>query len=240
MKKIAIKTIALIAISISLFLLYQNTLNNFVIFSQAPPSSISATTTKNQSQIIMPDHIYTTQRKDNSIYDLQKNITIPAGKDMTYVDVTADGKIVAATSSGDNQTFIFNGTDNKLIGKVKVGEVPKGVKITPDKNYVFVANELSGSVSIINLKDLRVIKEIKVGPVPHNIVFSPNGTKAFVTIQGGDKIAIIDTKTLENTGEIEDSKGPHNLDITNDGKLLFVANAGSSNVAVINTTSLKI
>ena len=45
---------------------------------------------------------------------MQKNITIPAGKDMTYVDVTADGKIVAATSSGDNQTFIFNGTNNKL------------------------------------------------------------------------------------------------------------------------------
>jgi YVTN family beta-propeller protein len=174
-------------LSISLFLIYLITINNIVVvvvvFAQTSPSSaISTTTTKNQTQMIY-DHIYTTQRKNNSLYDLQKNITIPAGKDMTYVDVTADSKVVAATSSGDNQTFIFNGTDNKLIGKVKVGEVPKGVKITPDKRYVFVVNELSGSVSIINLKDLKVIKEIKVGPIPHNIVFSPNGTKAFVTIQ---------------------------------------------------------
>jgi hypothetical protein len=33
---------------------------------------------------------------------------------MTYVDITADGKILAATSSGDNQAFIFNGTNDKL------------------------------------------------------------------------------------------------------------------------------
>jgi YVTN family beta-propeller protein len=160
-----------------------------VTFAQTTPTT---TTAKNQSQITIPDHIYTTLRKDNSLFDLQKNITIPTGKDMTYVDVTADGKIVAATSSGDNQTFIFNGTNNKLIGKVKVGEVPKGVKISPDKNYVFVANELTGSINIISLKDLKVIKEIKVGPVPHNIVFSPDGAKAFVTVQGGDKVVIID------------------------------------------------
>lgn len=116
------------------------------------------------------------------------------------MDITTDRKTAAATSSGDNQTFILNGTNNKLIVKVKVGEVPEGVKISPDKNYVFVANELSGPVSIISLKDLKVIKEIKVGPVPHNIVFSPDGAKAFVTVQGGDKVVIIDTKTLEKVG----------------------------------------
>jgi YVTN family beta-propeller protein len=200
----------IIILSISLFLVCLSITNNFVsVFAQTFPSAISTTTSKNQSQIIIPDHIYTTLRKDNSLFDLQKNKTIPAGKDMTYVDITPDGKIVAATSSGDNQTFIFNGTNNKLIGKVIVGQVPKGVKISPDKNYVFVANELTGSISIISIKDLKVIKEIKVGPVPHNIVFSPDGTKAFVTIQGGDKIVIIDTKTLEKTGEIEDNEGPH-------------------------------
>jgi DNA-binding beta-propeller fold protein YncE len=73
---------------------------------------------------------------------------------MTYVDVTRDGKIVAATSSVDNQTFVFNGTNGKLVGKIKVGDIPKGVKITPDKKYAFVANELPGSISIISLGDL--------------------------------------------------------------------------------------
>ena len=105
----------------------------------------------NNNQPKMADHIFTTLRKDNALYDLQRNITLPAGKDMTYVDITADGKIVAATSSGGNQAYIFNGTNDKLIDKINVGSTPKGVKISPDKKYVFVANEVSGSVSIIDL-----------------------------------------------------------------------------------------
>jgi DNA-binding beta-propeller fold protein YncE len=136
--------------SLCLLLAFSITTNN-VLSAQtsSPPSS----TTKNQSQT-MSDHVYTTQRKDNSLYDLQQNVTLPAGKDMTYVDVPRDGKIVAATSSVDNQTFVFNGTNGKLVGKIKVGDIPKGVKITPDKKYAFVANELPGSISIISLGDL--------------------------------------------------------------------------------------
>jgi hypothetical protein len=41
-------------------------------------------------------------------------MTLPAERDMTYADITADGKIVAAISSGDDQAFIFNGTNDKL------------------------------------------------------------------------------------------------------------------------------
>ena len=74
--------------------------------------SISSSSTNNQPRI--SDHRFTTLRKDNALYDLQLNMTLPAGRDMTYTDITADGKIVAATSSGDNQTFIFNGTNDKL------------------------------------------------------------------------------------------------------------------------------
>ena len=116
---------------------------------------------------------------------------------MTYVDATDRGKVVVATSSADNQTFIFNSTDKNLIAKIKVGDVPKGVKISPNENYVFVANELPGTISIINFKDLSVIKEIYVGQVPHNIVFPPDGLKAYVTVRGEDKVVVIDTNSLE-------------------------------------------
>lgn len=99
------------------------------------------------------DYVFTPLRKDGAIYNLQQNITLPAGKDMTYVDATDNGKVVVATSSVDNKTFIFNTTENNLIAKIKVGNVPKGVKISPNENYIFVADELSETISIINLKN---------------------------------------------------------------------------------------
>ena len=85
---------------------------------QTQQKASAAIGTNNQPKI--SDHIFTTLRKDNALDDLQRNMTLPAGMDMTYVDITADGKIVAATSSGDNQAFIFNGTNDKLIEKISV------------------------------------------------------------------------------------------------------------------------
>lgn len=157
-----------------------------IVYSVITINSVFAQTQqqKVENAKVTNDYVFTTLRKDGAIYNLQQNITLSAGKDMTYVDATDNGKVVVATSSVDNKTFIFNTTENNLIAKIKVGNVPKGVKISPNENYIFVADELSETISIINLKNLTVIKEVPVGQVPHNIVFSPDGLKAYVTVQG--------------------------------------------------------
>ena len=134
---------------------------------------------------------------------------------------------------------VRRGNTQAVIAKIKVGEKPRGVKISPDKKYALVANEISGTISIIDFKNMTVIKEVSVGKIPHNIVFSTdyndnNKKLAYITMQGEDKIIIMDMNTFDKVGEITVSKGPHNLDITPDGKYLFVANAGSSDVAVID------
>lgn len=180
-----------------------------IVYSVITINSVFAQTQqqKVENAKVTNDYVFTTLRKDGAIYNLQQNITLPAGKDMTYVDATDNGKVVVATSSVDNKTFIFNTTENNLIAKIKVGNVPKGVKISPNENYIFVANELSETISIINLKNLTVIKEVPVGQVPHNIVFSPDGLKAYVTVQGEDKVIVIDTNSSEIINEIQDSKG---------------------------------
>ena len=181
-----------------------------IVYSVITINSVFAQTqqqkVKNATEVTN-DYVFTTLRKDGAIYNLQQNITLPAGKDMTFVEATDNGKVVVATSSVDNKTFIFNTTENNLIAKIKVGNVPKGVKISPNENYIFVANELSETISIINLKNLTVIKEVPVGQVPHNIVFSPDGLKAYVTVQGEDKVIVIDTNSSEIINEIQDSKG---------------------------------
>ncbi len=100
---------------------------------------------------------------------------------------------------GDNHIYVFNNKDNisnssELIAKIKVGETPRGVKISPDEKYVLVANEVSGTISIIDFKNMTVIKEVPVGKVPHNIVFSTdynNKKLAYITLQGDDKVITI-------------------------------------------------
>ena len=199
------------------------------------------TTNSDYSQNI-DDNAFTTLREGNAVLSLSNNQTWSAGPDMTYIDATIDGETVIA-SSGDNHVYIFN--NNELNAKIKVGETPRGVKISPDEKYALVANEISGTISMIDFKNMTVIKEVSVGKIPHNIVFSTdyndnNKKLAYITMQGEDKIIIMDMNTFDKVGEIKVSKGPHNLDITPDGKYLFVANAGSSDVAVIDIANKQV
>ena len=216
-------------------------------FSYAQQQEPNQTTNSDYSQII-DDNVFTTLREGNAVLSLSNNQTWPAGPDMTYMDSTNDGETVIA-SSGDNHVYVFNNNDkvnnNELIAKIKVGETPRGVKISPDEKYALVANEISGTISIIDFKNMTVIKEVTVGKIPHNIVFSTdyddnNKKLAYITMQGDDKIVIMDMNTFDKAGEITVSKGPHNLDITPDGKYLFVANAGSSDVAVIDIANKQV
>ncbi|MGE0243397.1 MAG: YncE family protein, partial [Nitrososphaeraceae archaeon] len=143
----------------------------------------------------------------------------------------------------NNKDNISNSSE--LIAKIKVGETPRGVKISPDEKYVLVAiaNEVSGTISIIDFKKMTVIKEVPVGKVPHNIVFSTdynNKKLAYITLQGDDKVITMNMTSFDKIGEIIVSKGPHNLDITPDGKYLFVANAGSSDIAVLDIANKQV
>ena len=210
-----------------------------LIISFATPSFAQTSNSPNQESI--PNPIFIIHRADNIVLALPSEKIWPAGLNMTYTDATDDGKVVVATSSGENQVFVFNGTNGSTINKIKVGGYPTGIKISPDEKYVLVANQVPGTVSVIDLENMQPVDEIKVGVVPHNIVFSPNGTKAYVTIQGEDKVVVLDVKdSFKKIAEIKDAKGPHNLDITSDDNLLFVANAASSDVAVVNTTTLEV
>ena len=222
------------------------------IQDQQTKSNNQTTNSSHHSQNI-DDNVFTTLREGNAVLSLSNNQTWPAGPDMTYIDATNNGE-TAIASSGDNHVYVFsnkenvsnnNNTKGELIAKIKVGETPRGVKISPDEKYALVANEVSGTISIIALKNMSVIKEIPVGKIPHNIVFSTdyntNDTKlAYITMQGEDKIIIMNMNTFDETGEIAVSKGPHNLDITPDGKYLFVANAGSSDVAIIDIAKKQV
>ena len=219
-------------------------------FSYAQQEQIqpNQTTNSDYSQNI-DDNVFTTLREGNAILSLSNNQTWSAGPDMTYIDSTNDGETVIA-SSGDNHVYVFNNKDtvdnnNELSAKIKVGETPRGVKISPDEKYALVANEISGTISMIDFKNMTVIKEVSVGKIPHNIVFSTdyndnNKKLAYITMQGDDKIIIMDMNTFDKVGEITVSKGPHNLDITPDGKYLFVANAGSSDIAVIDIANKQV
>jgi YVTN family beta-propeller protein len=237
------KILLITTIFISSFMLFVSFEFPFAQSEQIQPNQI---TNSDYSQNL-DYNIFTTLREGNAVLSLFNNQTWPAGPDMTYMDTTNNGETIIA-SSGDNHVYVFNNKDNignssELIAKIKVGETPRGVKISPDEKYVLVANEVSGTISIIDFKNMTLIKDVPVGKIPHNIVFATdykNKKLAYITLQGDNKVITMNMTSFDKDGEIMVSEGPHNLDITPEGKYLFVANAGSSDVAVIDIANKQV
>ena len=184
------------------------------------------------------ESVFFTLQGDDQIGFLNKS-NYDAGPMMTYISSNNDGSIVLATSSGSDRLYAYD-KYGKLLSMIPVGETPKGVKIHPDGNMAFVANEKSGTISVIGIDPLTVTKEIEVGKVPHNIRFDSQGNVAYVTLQGEDKIAVIDVNNLEMTDFIYVEKLPHNLDLSPDDRYLYTANIGTSDVAVIDLHTKEI
>ena len=160
--------------------------------------------------------IFFTLQGDNIVSSFPIKNNWVADEKMTYVSTIENGLLVLATSTASDTVFAFNGETGEEIATFNVGKTPKGVKISPNGNFAFVANEGSESVSVIDLILGRIFTEIPVGKNPHNIIFHPTDNLAFVTLQGEDKVAVIDTKRFEVISSIPVKGNPHNLEASYD------------------------
>lgn len=126
---------------------------------------------------------------------------------------------------------------NSTVTNVSVGTNPKGLAITPDGKYLYVANIGSNTVSVINTATYAIIKTITGFDKPSSVTINPAGTKAYVTnsrFGGANTLSIVDINpahvTTYNTivGTIGGFNAPYAMAITSDGLFGYVANYGNS------------
>ena len=113
------------------------------------------------------------------------------------------------------------------------------IAVTPDDDYVWVANPDNDSVTQIEVDDdeNRVRERIEVGDEPQNVAITPDGKYVYVSNTGSGTVSVIrakgdDPKVVET---IEVGTEPYGMAITPDGEKLYVANARSNTVSVIET-----
>ncbi len=82
------------------------------------------------------------------------------------IAVSPDNKSLWVNSSVANAVFVYSLPDLKVLGYVKVGEVPDWLTFTPDGKMVYVANAGSNSVSAIDAVKRKEVARIPVGEVP--------------------------------------------------------------------------
>jgi len=139
--------------------------------------------------------------------------------------------------SGNGTTVsVVNLNTNTIIATIPVGLAPAALAITPDGNYVYVANYVdgnpgTGTVSIIRTSNNTLFGTIPGFDGPFDIAITPNGKHAYVTNFGsnnfepiGTSVSVIKLSNSQIIAIIDLGIQPSGVAITPDGKYAYVTN----------------
>jgi DNA-binding beta-propeller fold protein YncE len=127
----------------------------------------------------------------------------------------------------------------KTVQNVKIGRYPRGIAITKDSAYAYVAEMGGSGVHRIDLRDFSQTF-IPVGSNPRAIVLSPDEKTLYVTLNISGKVAAWDLVAGKLIKTVSTGKAARSLDISDDGSALFVVNFGSGTMSKVRASDLKL
>lgn len=83
----------------------------------------------------------------------------------------------------------------EVVATIDVGENPDIPALSPNGDYLYVANQLDSSISIISTASNSVIKTLNTGWFPRQPVITPDGEYVYVPILNSSKIEVISITT---------------------------------------------
>ncbi|MCX6626331.1 MAG: beta-propeller fold lactonase family protein [Candidatus Solibacter sp.] len=96
--------------------------------------------------------------------------------------VSKEGARLFALCEGTDEVVVFDARSAKIVRRIKVGRVPKGLALSPDGTRLYVANSWSDSisrvsddVSVVDLAAGMEVKRLAAGRGASYLALSPDG-----------------------------------------------------------------
>ncbi|HEY2951980.1 MAG TPA: beta-propeller fold lactonase family protein, partial [Verrucomicrobiae bacterium] len=126
------------------------------------------------------------------------------------IAINVTDRLIWVVNPSDDSVSVIRPDNNTLLAKIAVGDEPQSIALTPDNQYVYVANTAGSSVTIIRINQpawgtfsATVDSTLSTGAEPWNIVCSPDGKRVFVANSAQDTITVINTATRGIIGHVD-------------------------------------
>jgi DNA-binding beta-propeller fold protein YncE len=122
---------------------------------------------------------------------------------------------------------------------IKIGAYPRGITISNDSQFAFVAQMGGSVVHKINLVSFE--KELlNVGSNPRALVLSPDNAFLYATLNSAGRVIAFDLSANKVVESVKTGSAARSLDISADGSALYVVNYTSNTLAKVRVSDFKV
>lgn len=155
------------------------------------------------------------------------------------VAVSPDNKYVLVSNWCSYDLSVVSIAEQKVIKTISIGAYPRGITISTDSQYAFVA-QMGGSVVHKITLGTWERETLKVGSNPRAVVLSPDGGKLYVTLNSSGSVIEYDLAKRKVTNSAKTGNAARSLDISSDGTSLFVVNYLSDTISKVRISDFKV
>lgn len=163
----------------------------------------------------------------------------PVGTVPKVVEVTPDNKYLLVSNWCSYDLNVISVATQKPIKTIKIGRYPRGIAVSNDSKYAYIAEMGGNRIHVINLEDFSH-SYIPIGSNPRAIVLSPDNSTLYVTMNASGKVASWNLLTNKQGKSVTTGKAARSLAVSSDGSALFVVNFVSDTVSKVRTSDMKV
>ena len=174
-----------------------------------------------------------------NLSDYTIDAVYPVGSVPKVVSVTPDNKYVLVSNWCSYTVSIISVEKQKVIKTMKIGRYPRGIAISSDSRYAYVAEMGGNSIHRIDLTDFTK-SLIPIGSNPRAIQLSPDDKTLYATLNISGKVIAWNLEQNKVIKSVKTGLSARSLALNGDGTALFVVNFRSGTMTKLRAADLSI
>jgi YVTN family beta-propeller protein len=154
-----------------------------------------------------------------------------------HLDFTEDGSKLLVSCERSGRVVSVDLVKLKILGATIVGGFPTDVRLSPDGEVFFVANQGRDLVDVVRAADGTLVGSINAGSGAHGLALSHDGSRLFVSNRRGGSMTVIDTASHKVVATWRIGGMPDMIAVSTDGSQLWISNRHSGSVTVIDSST---
>jgi len=188
--------------------------------------------------VFLPEknEMWVSQMATNSIHvvdmkDFTYKLTIPTQGIWTkIISFSNDHKLAFASNWESHDVSVIDVETYKVIKKIKVAGIPRGMAVTQDNKFLYVCIFSTGEMQKIELSSLKIVKTMKFPKgAKRHIILDKRKNLFYVSDMYRGSIYVISPDDDKVIKEIPVDSKLNTAKMTPDGKYIFVSSRGPNN-----------